>query len=265
MANAESLELAVLIELHLGREQLGPGSEASTERAFRLLPADLPLGSGARILDFGCGTGRQTLTLARLAPDAEILGVELIPPMVEFARERIAAAGLTPRVSVREGSMIDDALTAERASLIWSEGAIYNVGVEAGLRAWSEYLLAGGCVAFTEASWLGEARPSAARRFWKAAYPQMKSIEENLETIAACGYAPLAHFTLPASDWWAYYDGLEPSYRALREKYAGRHDALAALEAQRAEQDLYRAHSDAYGYEFYVARFPRTESGARRR
>ena len=24
---------------------------------------------------------------------------------------------------------------------------------------------------------------------------------------------------------------------------------------QRAEQDLYRAHSDAYGYEFYIARF----------
>ncbi len=258
MTDPDLLQLTVLVELHIGREQLGPGSEASTGRAFGLLPADLPLGTGARILDLGCGTGRQTLTLARLAPDATILAVELMPPMVAFANERIAAAGLAPRVGVREGSMIEDALIAERASLIWSEGAIYNVGVEAGLRAWSGYLVAGGCVAFTEVSWLGEARPADARRFWQAAYPEMKSIDENLATIAACGYAPLAHFTLPVSDWWSYYDHLEPSYRALREKYADRPDALAALESQRAEQDVYRAYSDAYGYEFYLARFPRT-------
>jgi hypothetical protein len=154
--------------------------------------------------------------------------------------------------------MIDDALVAERASVIWSEGAIYNVGVEAGLRAWSGYLVAGGCVAFTELSWLGEARPAAARRFWQAAYPEMKSIDENLATIGACGYAPLGHFTLPLSDWWSYYDHLEPSYLALREKYADRPEALAALESQRAEQDVYRAYSDAYGYEFYLARFPHT-------
>lgn len=258
MTDQDPLQLAVLVELHIGREQLGPGSEASTERAFDLLPADLPLGTGSRILDLGCGTGRQTLTLARLAPDATILGVELMPPMVAFANERIAAAGLAPRVGVREGSMVEDALIAEHASLIWSEGAIYNVGVEAGLRAWSGYLVAGGCVAFTEVSWLGEARPAAARHFWQAAYPEMKSIDENLATIAACGYAPLAHFTLPVSDWSSYYDHLEPNYRALREKYADRPDALAALESQRLEQDVYRACSDAYGYEFYLARFPRT-------
>jgi SAM-dependent methyltransferase len=242
----------------MGREQLGPGSEATTERAFGLLPADLSLGSGARILDLGCGTGRQTLTLARLAPEAAILAIDLMPPMVAFANERITAAGLAPRVQVREGSMIDEALAAERASLIWSEGAIYNVGVEAGLRAWSGYLVPAGCVAFTEVSWLDEARPAAAHRFWQAAYPEMKSIDENLAIIAACGYAPLAHVTLPASDWWSYYDQLEPSFRALREEYADRPDPLAALESQRAEQDLYRAHSDAYGYEFYLARFPGT-------
>ena len=257
MTDPETPQLEVLAELHVGCEQLAPGSEASTERAFGLLPADLQLGTGARILDLGCGTGRQTLTLARLAPDATILGVALMPPMVAFANERIEAAGFAPRVEIREGSMIEEALIAERAFLIWSEGAIYNVGVEAGLRAWSDYLVAGGCVAFTELSWLGEARPAAARRFWQEAYPQMKSIEENLATIAACGYAPFAHFTLPVSDWWSYYEHLEPSYHLLREKYADRPDALAALESQRAEQDLYRACNDAYGYEFYLARFPR--------
>ena len=256
MPDLDPLELEVLIELHRGREQLGPGSEDSTRRAFGLLPEDLDLGAGARILDLGCGTGRQTLTLARLAPEAEILAVDLTPAMVDSANERIAAAGYAPRVRARAGSMIDDALASENASLIWSEGAIYNVGVEAGLLAWSAYLEPGGCVAFTEVSWLGDARPDAALRFWEAAYPGMKSVEENLEIIAACGYQPLASFTLPASDWWSYYDGLEPSFGALRERYAGRTQALAMLEGQRAEQDLYRAHGDAYGYEFYIARWP---------
>ncbi len=44
---------------------------------------------GKRILDFGCGSGASTAILARMFPDAEIVGVELFEPLLSIARKRI--------------------------------------------------------------------------------------------------------------------------------------------------------------------------------
>jgi SAM-dependent methyltransferase len=58
--------------------------------------------AGRRILDFGSGAGSSSLVLARLFPEAEILGVELLPKQVALARERIAFHGLQDRVKVQQ-------------------------------------------------------------------------------------------------------------------------------------------------------------------
>jgi methylase of polypeptide subunit release factors len=46
--------------------------------------------AGKRLLDFGCGSGASGLNLARLLPDLEIVGVELLPEFVALARRRAA-------------------------------------------------------------------------------------------------------------------------------------------------------------------------------
>ncbi len=51
---------------------------------------------GARVLEVGCGTGALALQLARNS--AEVVGVELSPAMIAYARRRLAAAA-TPNVS----------------------------------------------------------------------------------------------------------------------------------------------------------------------
>lgn len=51
---------------------------------------------GARVLEVGCGTGALALRLARNS--AEVVGVELSPAMIAYARRRLAAAA-TPNVS----------------------------------------------------------------------------------------------------------------------------------------------------------------------
>ncbi len=43
---------------------------------------------GARILDFGCGSGASTSVLGRIFPDSEVVGVELDPELLELARLR---------------------------------------------------------------------------------------------------------------------------------------------------------------------------------
>ena len=53
--------IELLIALHDGLPRQGPGDSASTRRALALC-ASLP--DAPEILDIGCGTGAQTLTLA---------------------------------------------------------------------------------------------------------------------------------------------------------------------------------------------------------
>ena len=51
-----------------------------------------------RILDAGCGSGEITLRLARLYPDAEVVGVDILPETIAFARSRRAKGG--PRFEI---------------------------------------------------------------------------------------------------------------------------------------------------------------------
>jgi SAM-dependent methyltransferase len=50
--------------------------------------------TGGRLLDFGSGSGASTVILARMFPDAEIVGVELEPDFVDIARRRADHYGL---------------------------------------------------------------------------------------------------------------------------------------------------------------------------
>jgi 2-polyprenyl-3-methyl-5-hydroxy-6-metoxy-1,4-benzoquinol methylase len=54
--------------------------------------------AGRRVLDFGSGSGASSMVLARMFPEAEILGVELVPEFAELARHRAAFYGVQCRV-----------------------------------------------------------------------------------------------------------------------------------------------------------------------
>lgn len=58
------------------------------------------LGSGARILDVGCGTGEIEARLASLLPEASFLGLDLEAPHLDRARARCAAFGARVRFEV---------------------------------------------------------------------------------------------------------------------------------------------------------------------
>jgi len=49
---------------------------------------------GVRILDFGSGSGATTATLSRMFPNAHVVGVELVPELIEIARARAEHYGL---------------------------------------------------------------------------------------------------------------------------------------------------------------------------
>lgn len=58
--------------------------------------ARLDLGDVRHLLDIGCGTGSTTLDIAaRLSDGARVTGADLSVPMTDYARSRLAPAGLT--------------------------------------------------------------------------------------------------------------------------------------------------------------------------
>jgi ABC-type dipeptide/oligopeptide/nickel transport system ATPase subunit len=150
-------ELELLSALHAGGQRQGPGGDQETQRAWDL--TGLEAHPDLAIADIGCGTGASTLVLARLS-GAPVLAVDFLHPFTFQLTRRAAAAGLGEQVRAITATM--QALPFAEASLdlIWSEGAIYNMGFEAGLAAWRRLLRPAGVVAVSEITWLTEVRPA---------------------------------------------------------------------------------------------------------
>ncbi|MGD9078224.1 MAG: class I SAM-dependent methyltransferase, partial [Desulfobacterales bacterium] len=236
-------------EIHHDNPQEGPGDFASTRRAFSLLK-NLP--SLPKILDAGCGPGRQTFDLCRLT-QGNIIAVDFHKPYVDALQRKSKTLGLNQQITALQGDMANLQFKPQTFDVIWSEGAIYNLGFKAGLKLWKPLLKKAGYVAVTEIAWLASDIPDNLKAFWDSAYPQIQDIEGNLADIRAAGYQPVAHFILPESAWWDYYRAIEKRVMLMKEKYKNNSNALEVLETEMREIDLYRKYSDYYGYVFFVA------------
>lgn len=57
--------------------------------------------AGQRVLDFGSGSGASSMVLARMFPEAKIVGIELVSEFVKLAQHRARFYGVEGRVSFR--------------------------------------------------------------------------------------------------------------------------------------------------------------------
>ena len=153
-------------------ERQVPGSPEVTVRALGFIDGLTPQ---SRIADLGCGTGGQTMTLAQRAP-GQVTGLDLFPDFIRIFNRNARALGLSDRVKGIVGSMDDLPFGKESLDLIWSEGAIYNIGFERGLKEWRDYLKTGGYIAVSECSWFTAERPAEIHDFWMAHYPEIDTI-----------------------------------------------------------------------------------------
>ncbi len=225
---------------------------AAPEHTRRALAAFTNLPPAPRILDLGCGQGHSALELAR-ATGGTVLAVDVHPPFLDALRRKAEALGLADRVTALQADMTSLELPTQSADLVWSEGAIFLMGLERGLRAWREYLVPGGGLAFTDVVRLVPELPAEAAAFWQKEYPALRDVEGNLAAVRQAGYEVLDHFTLPDAAWWdEYYIPLEARLPAFREKYAGDPQALEFIETVQAEIDMRRKYGDSYGYEFIM-------------
>lgn len=67
------------------------------------LIADLAPPPGARVLEIGCGTGRNMIVAARRYPQARFFGLDISEQMLSTARESVRRAGLEARITLAQG------------------------------------------------------------------------------------------------------------------------------------------------------------------
>jgi len=67
------------------------------------LIADLAPPPGARVLEIGCGTGRNMIVAARRYPQARFCGIDISEQMLTTARQSIARVGLEGRITLAQG------------------------------------------------------------------------------------------------------------------------------------------------------------------
>ncbi len=115
----------IFFEVYETLPRQGPGNRACAVRALGLCQG---LPQSPAILDLGCGVGGQTFQLAELT-SGSIVAIDSHPPSIERLQAAIAERGLSRRVSAVVGDMIRIEQPPGSFDLIWSEGALYNIGL----------------------------------------------------------------------------------------------------------------------------------------
>ncbi|EEX10037.1 methyltransferase type 11 [Ruegeria lacuscaerulensis ITI-1157] len=245
-------DMRLLIDLHLPNDRQGPGSDAATQMALKL--AGVQADPGLKIADIGCGTGAAAFCLARHL-GASVTAVDFLPEFLTELNRRAQDLGLAARVQTLEASMEDLPFDDASLDVIWSEGAIYNMGFESGLTAWRRFLKPGGVLAVSELTWLTDQRPEPLTRHWDEAYPEVATAGRKIRQIETAGYEPVGYFPLGTDCWMEnYYLPLQRSFPAFLDRHGHSEQAKALVDAEQAEIALYETYSDFVSYGFYVAR-----------
>lgn len=245
-------DFSLICEYFSNVERQGPGSPEATIMALKFINNLTPQ---SRIADLGCGTGGQTVTLAQNAP-GYITGLDLFPDFINILNRNAHTLGLSGRVKGMVGSMVETLpFEKESLDLIWSEGAIYNIGFEQGLNEWRQYLKKGGYIAVSEASWFTPERPAEIYDFWMEYYTEIDTIPNKVAQIQNAGYIPVATFILPENCWTEHY--FAPCCK-IQEAFLKKHQRSKIVEeliaGQRREMELYHKYKEFYGYVFYIGK-----------
>ena len=190
-----------------------------TRKAFRLTPRmDKP-----RILDIGCGSGISTLELARLG-QGEIIGIDIDQAALDKFTAKIKEAGLADRIQAINCSMFDMDFADEIFDMIWSEGSIYAIGFERGLREWRRFLKPGG---------------------FMVVHDEQGNVKGKLKQISKCNYELIGYFILSEDTWWTeYFAPLEKLVAESRARYSDDPKVLEELRQAQKELDMFKKHPE---------------------
>jgi ubiquinone/menaquinone biosynthesis C-methylase UbiE len=238
-----------IYELCEALSRSGPGDNEYTRRAYNSIPQPP---KHPFILDIGCGQGMQTIELARISKGT-IIALDNHQTFLDLLVKQAKKQKIEEKIIPKNISMLDMDFEAGTFDIIWSEGALYFMGFQDGLRRCYQLLKDKGYLTVTELVYTVPHPPEPVVEYFKSEYQYIKTIGENINTIKKEGFNLITNFTLPESACMDnYYFPMEKELPRLNKKYQGNEVALAVFEGFRNEANFYRKYSNYYGYEFFV-------------
>jgi cyclopropane fatty-acyl-phospholipid synthase-like methyltransferase len=237
---------SIFYEIFERMPRQGPGKSEYTRKAlsFCRLPQN------PQILDIGCGTGAQTVSLAE-STDGLITAVDNHMPFLDQLQKEAKQRGLDSRIKTLHADMNHLDLK-QKFDLIWSEGAIFITGFEKGLQEFKKHLKPEGFMALTEVAWIKDNPPPEAVSFWEKEYPDIKDITQNKRIIRNAGYKLIHYFIMPQDAWDEFYSNLKDITKKIKRKYEQNPDAEKTLDMISQEIEAYEQFGEFYGYVFYI-------------
>ncbi len=200
-----------------------------TKKAFQLIPkVDSP-----HILDVGCSSGVSTLELSKLC-DGRIIALDIDEHALDRLDAKIKKARLAHRMKTMKRSMVDMDFPEGSFDIIWSEGSIYVVGFENGLREWSRFLKPKGFL---------------------VVHDETGDLKEKLRKISSHSYDLIDYLILDQDVWWKEYCvPLQRLIDEMRPKCTGDPEALALLHHNQQEIDMFKISPERYHSTIFIMR-----------
>lgn len=250
MNGPTALQERLFYELFGAPQRSGPGGDLWTERAWRRINGLPPK---PRTLELGCGKGLAALSLARQG--AEVIGLDLLPAQIQAFGQNAARQGLSHKAQARVGDMARPGFEARSFDLLWSEGALYNLGLDLALKTWLPLLKQGGWLVFSEVVWFTPEPSTKIKAFWQREYPAMSDEATITRKLDQAGLSRVQSFRLPPAAWWdEYYSPLQAKLNQMRRQWGHLEEAQYLFAATEAELDAYQQGHDQYGYAFFLGR-----------
>jgi hypothetical protein len=182
-----------------------------------------------------------------------ITALDLFSGSIEKLNTTAEKLGFQNRVKGIVGSMDSLPFQNDEFDLIWSEGAIANIGFEKGLNYWKDFLKK--VVILTYESWFTDERPAEIEKWWVDAVPEIDTIGHNISIMQKTGYVPVAAFMLPENCWIdTYFIPQKARQEEFLKKHAGDKTVEVFIEYMRHEAELYSKYKQYYGYVFYIGK-----------
>jgi serine/threonine-protein kinase HipA len=233
-----------------GLARHAPGTDPATLRA--LGACDLP--ERPVVYDLGAGTGSSTLVLVEEL-QAGVVAVDLMEESLQALQTRAERRGIDSLVTTLQADFMKLDIEPESVDLIWSEGAIYSVGWEAGLLSWRRHLRRGGFLVASDCVWLTDEPADEAAEFWAHEYPGMSTTQDHLERARDAGFDIVETFELPRDAWADYYGPLRQRAALVLGSDAAE-DMQEVARGVTEEIRIWEEHGHAWNYVFFVLRRP---------